>query len=55
MPDIQPKIHNTRVSLYYRPFKFHTKQFALYYFTKKWKNSHKTLQLERDLNEYKIK
>ena len=58
MPDIQPKIHNTRVSLHYKPFTFHNKQFAqsFYpYFTKKWNNSHKTLQLERDLNEYKIK
>ena len=58
MPDIQPKIHNTRVSLYYKPFTFPNKQFAqsFYpYFTKTWNNSHKTLQLERDLNEYKIK
>ena len=38
MPDIQQKIHNTRVSLYYKPFTFHDKQFALSfytYFTKK--------------------
>ena len=45
MPDIQPKIHNNCVSLYYKPFTLHNKQFALSfypYFTKKLNNSHKT-------------
>ena len=57
MPEIQVKTHNTRVSLYYRNFPYVNKQFSnsFYpYFTKKWNSSQKSLQYERDINEFKL-
>ena len=58
MPEIQLPTYNTRSPLRYKPFAFVNKQFSMSfypYFTKKWNTSHKTLQCERDINEYKIK
>ena len=58
MPALQLKQHNTRFSSKYKSFPYVNKQFSSSFypfFTKKWNNTHKTLQNERDILEYKIK
>ena len=58
MPQLGLHNYNTRVSIKYKEFLFINKQFALSfypYFTKLWNKTHKTLQEERDISEYKIK
>ena len=58
MPELQLKQHNTRFSSKYKPFPYVNKQFSSSFypfFTKKWNNTHKTLQNERDILEYKTK
>ena len=58
MPEIQVKSHNTRVLFYYCNFPYINKQFSYSFyphFTKKWNSSPKSLQQERDINEFKLK
>ena len=57
MPKIQLPTYNTRSSLRYIPFAFVSKHISMSFYpyvTKKWNNSHKTLQCEQDIIEYKI-
>ena len=58
MPQLEINAHNTRVAIRYKQFPYCNKQYSLSfypYFTKLWNKTHKTLQNERDLTEYKSK
>ena len=58
MPQLEIHKYNTRVSIKYKEFLYINKQYALSfypYFTKLWNKTHKPLQKEWDISEYKIK
>ena len=58
MPVLQITQHNTHFSSKYKSFPYVNKQFSTSFypfFTKKWNNTHKTLQNECDIHEYKSK